>query len=141
MSEAGFDLRKWQTNDSKLQKFFDSQENSEIKVFNETDITFSEEQFRPTKNRKVLGLEWDIQSDEMVFQFEPFICLAKSLTPTKRNVLKVCASIYDPLGLISPITTRIKTIIQLLCKNQFSWDEKISSEIESIWNDFLADLK
>ena len=98
LSEAGFDLRKWVTNDSKLQQFFDSQENSETKISNETDITFNEEQFGPAKNnyKKVLGLEWDIQNDEIVFQFEPFICLAKSLTPTKRNVLKVCASFYDP---------------------------------------------
>ena len=76
LSEAGFDLRKWVTNDIKLQKFFDSQENSETKILNETDITFSEEQFGPTKNnyKKVLGLEWDMQNDEIFFQFEPFIC-------------------------------------------------------------------
>ena len=50
-----------------MQKFFDSQENSETKILNETDITFSEEQFGPTKNnyKKVLGLEWDIQNDEI----------------------------------------------------------------------------
>ena len=62
MSEAGFGLRKWVTNDSKLQNFFDSQENSETKILYETDITFSEEQFRPRKSnyKKVLGLEWDI---------------------------------------------------------------------------------
>ena len=142
MSEAVFDLRKWLTNDSKLQKF-DSQQNSKTKILNETNITFSEGQFGATKNncKKVLRLEWDIQNDEIVFQFEPLICSAKSLTPTKRNVLKVCASFYDPLGLISPITARIKTTFQLLCKNQCLWDENISSEIESIWNDFLADLK
>ena len=76
LSEPGFDLRKWVTNDIKLQKFFDSQENSETKILNETDITFSEEQFGPTKNnyKKVLGLEWDMQNDEIFFQFEPFIC-------------------------------------------------------------------
>ena len=53
----------------------------------------------------------------------------------------MCASFYEPLGFISPITERIKTVFQLLCKNQRSWDENISSDIESIWNDFLADLK
>ena len=49
-------------NDSKLQKCFDSQENSETKILNETDITFSEKKFGPSKNnyKKVLGLEWDI---------------------------------------------------------------------------------
>ena len=108
------------TNDIKLQIFFDSQENSETKILNETDITFSKEHYGPTNNnyKKVLGLEWDIQNDEIVFQSEPFICLAKSLTPTKRNVLKVCASFHDPLNFISLITPRIKTIFQLLCRNQ-----------------------
>ena len=59
LSKASSNLRKWVTNDSKLQKFFDSQENSETKVLNERGITFSEEQFEPTKNnhKKVLGLE------------------------------------------------------------------------------------
>ena len=58
LSVASFDLRKWVTNDSKLQKKFDSQENSETKISNETNITFSEEQFGPTKYyKKVLGLE------------------------------------------------------------------------------------
>ena len=70
LSQAGFKLRKRATNDSKLQKFF------ETKILNETEITFSEEQFGPTKNnyKKVLGLEWDMQNDEIFFQFEPFIC-------------------------------------------------------------------
>ena len=70
LSQAGFNLRNRATNDSKLQKFF------ETKILNETEITFSEEQFGPTKNnyKKVLGLEWDMQNDEIFFQFEPFIC-------------------------------------------------------------------
>ena len=59
LSEPGFDLRKWVTNDIKLQKFFDSQENSETKILNEIDITFSEVQYGPINNNyeKVLGLE------------------------------------------------------------------------------------
>ena len=143
LSEAGFNLRKWVTSDSELQNFFDSQESSDNEIFKETDITFSEEQFGPSTNdyKKVLGLEWDVKNDEIVFQFEPFICLARSLEPTKRNVLKVCASFYDPLGFISPITARIKTIFQLLCKNQYLWDENLSSEIEKIWKNFMADLE
>ena len=64
LSQAGFNLRKRATNDSKLQKFF------ETKILNETEITFSEEQFGPTKNnyKKVLGLEWDMQNDEIFFR-------------------------------------------------------------------------
>ena len=46
LSDAGFDLRKCVTNESKLQKIFNSLENSETKILNET---FSKEQFGPTK--------------------------------------------------------------------------------------------
>ena len=69
LSEAGFDLGTWVTDDIKLQKIFDSQEDSEIKILNETDITFSEVQYGPINNnyKKVLGLEWDIQNDGIVF--------------------------------------------------------------------------
>ena len=115
-------------------EFYEIQENSETKILNE-------EQFGLTKNNYKKVLERDIQNDKMIFQFESFICFAKTLIPTKRNVLKVCASFYDPLGFVSPITARIKTIFQLLCKKQCSWDENISSNIESFWNDFLTDLK
>ena len=58
MSEAIFDLRKWVTKDKKLQKIFDSQENSETKMLNKTDINLSEEQFELTKNN-YKKLEWD----------------------------------------------------------------------------------
>ena len=56
-------------------------------------------------------------------------------------MLKVCASFYEPLGFISPITARIKTIFPMQRENQCSWDKNISSDTESIWNDFLLDLK
>ena len=58
MSEAIFDLRKWVTKDKKLQKIFDSQENSETKMLNKTNINLSEEQFELTKNN-YKKLEWD----------------------------------------------------------------------------------
>ena len=47
------------TNDGKLQK---KKENIKSKILNETKITFSKKQFRPTKNnyKKVLGLECNI---------------------------------------------------------------------------------
>ena len=52
----------------------------------------------------------------------------------------MCVVLWPP-SFISPIIARIKTIFQLLCKDQCSWDKNIFSEIELIWNDFLVDLK
>ena len=88
---------------------------------------------------RVLGVEWDVESDTFVFRFDKFIDLAKSMSATKRNNLKVSASFYDPLGLISPATARVKCIFQLLCKDGYEWDKEVNNEINNIWLSFLAD--
>lgn len=90
--------------------------------------------------KKVLGVEWDLDSDDFVFRFGEVINLARSLHPTKRNVLKIAATFFDPLGFISPITARVKSIFQLLCKDESDWDSDVPPDILSIWNTFLDDI-
>ena len=36
---------------------------------------------------------------------------------------------YDPLGLISPVTLPVETILQKLLKFKFEWDKKIQAVI------------
>ena len=60
---------------------------------------------------------------------------------TKRNILSVSASFYDPVGFISPVTARVKVLFQLLCKNKFDWDDEVSEELKVYWIDFLTLLK
>ena len=144
--EAGFDLRKWVTNNSALQKYFNQRENLLSKNHSpeeKDDYTFFESQIKFVRNdlKRVLGVEWDTQNDEFVFHFSNLVDLARSLETTKRNVLKISASFYDPLGLISPVTARVKTIFQLLCKDKLDWDEKVPLEIEVIWEKFLSNLE
>ena len=86
--------------------------------------------------KRVFGVEWDTQNDKFVFHFSSLIDLARSLETTKRSVLKISSSFYDPLGLISPVTARGKTIFQLLCKDKLDWDEKVSLEIEIYGDNF-----
>jgi hypothetical protein len=57
-------------------------------------------------------------TDEFVFQFDNILSKCASLEQTKWNLLSASASIFDPLGVIAPITARIKTIFQLLCKDK-----------------------
>ncbi|CAB4009873.1 Hypothetical predicted protein [Paramuricea clavata] len=59
----------------------------------------------------------------------------------KRNLLSVSASIFDPLGLIAPITAIIKTIFQLLCKDKLNWNDIIPPDIALVWDKFLEELK
>ena len=39
--------------------------------------------------------------------------------PTKRNIIKAIASIYDPLGLLNPNVVQMKTIFQKLCSPKY----------------------
>ena len=137
MLEAGCDLRKWVTNNSVLQKYFDQKENllSQNHSFEENeDCTFLESQIKFVGNdlKRVLEVEWDKQNNEFVSHFYSLTDLARYLETTKRNVLEISASFYDPLGLISPVPVRVKTIFQLLLKDKLDWDEKVSLEIEMI---------
>ena len=90
---------------------------------------------------KFLGVEWDVKSDEFVFSFADILTLAKSLVPTKRNILRVAASFFDPLGFIAPITARVKNIFQMLCLDKNEWDSVISGDLLMVWNQFLSDLE
>ena len=64
-------------------------------------------------------------------------------SPTKRGVLKVLARIFDPLGLITPITFFGKVFLQELWKEGrgISWDEPLSDSLCDKWREILDKLK
>jgi hypothetical protein len=74
-----------------------------------------------TDAKTVLGLLWDTTSDEFVFRFDNLLSKCCSMTLTKRNILSVSASIFDPLGMLAPVTAKL---ILNHCFNSFvrtSW--------------------
>ena len=81
------------------------------------------------------------KTDEFVFRCSNLVDQAKSLETTKRNVLKISVSFYDPLGMTFPVTARIKTIFQLLCQDKLNWNDSVTREIEIIWNEFISNLE
>ncbi|XP_065683457.1 uncharacterized protein LOC136096199 [Hydra vulgaris] len=89
----------------------------------------------------IYGIEWDIFEDEFVFEFKDFVKNAKMLKTSKRNVLKKEASFFDTLGFLTPITSRVKTIFQLICRDKSGWDEIVEEVIELAWTEFLKDLE
>ena len=104
LKEGGFELRKWNSNKKELMDKICVEEN--------------ENSYEQGKNclglRKVLGINWDIEKDLFGFDFDEIVQLAKDLKFTKRNLLKINATLFDPLGLISPITLQGKLLFKLL---------------------------
>ena len=111
-SLSGSDLRKWETNRQELRAYITSQEDCKLNASPGADKTiYSKSTCNPTvektNNSMVLGLEWDTNTDEFVFRFEDLLDRCSAMEQTKRILLSVSASIYDPLGLLAPITSRI----------------------------------
>lgn len=59
---------------------------------------------------------------------------------TRRGILSIVSSIFDPLGLVSPITLRAKAIVQHLCRMKLGWDDEIPQVKQSEWQNWLGTL-
>ena len=96
--EASMQARKWISNS--LTAIVAITEEDRI-----TDITINNNQFPVTRN---LGVSWT--SSEVTFT----ITVSSNFQITKRNILKKIATIFDPLGLGSPVIIAAKILIQEL---------------------------
>ena len=85
---------------------------------------------------KVLGVAWDRQADDIVIDIEACFS-AVSDRPIKRGVASQVAHLFDPLGLVSPLTVRLKLFLQQLHTTGLAWDEHLSSDKEQQWNSLL----
>ena len=122
IGEASMRLRKWVTNRLEVSKFLETKKLVE---------SISEGQV----GMKVLGLSYQVKKDEIHFDFFTFLkCLAEKDKLTKRIALGVVStsSVYDPLGLVSPVVVELKLAIQDLWKRSLGWDDVLSEESEDI---------
>ena len=104
LKEGGFKLRKWATNDQSLRILIEN--NEEDKVLSTDDVTYAKDALgndSPKGYKKVLGINWDNDKDELVFEVSKFGIVGLKRKCTKRNILKISASYFDPLGVICPI--------------------------------------
>ena len=147
--EGGFNMRKWETNSNVLRKKIASAEESDsnkVRKVSEEDQSYSKSglpQVNPEEEfPKVLGLAWNTKSDKLVFNFDGLTNYLTENSVTKRIVLSSIAKVYDPLGLLSPITTVLKILFQTICKNKnISWDDVLGDETAKSWKSALSDMK
>ena len=123
MSLASMQLRKWNSNSIEIRNYFQKQMSEDL-----------------PEEQKVLGLIWDVLDDDLSCVVEPILKIAISTQPTKRNILSVVASLFDPLGFLSPFTLPAKLIFQSLCKDKISWDENLPTHILAQWGKWIDNL-
>ncbi|PFX28501.1 hypothetical protein AWC38_SpisGene6805 [Stylophora pistillata] len=84
---------------------------------------------------RALGIQWDVQSDTFRFKI-----VVKDRPPTRRGILSVISSIYDPLGFIALLILPAKAILRDLCRKGLDWDDRIPHEDLVRWQDWLREL-
>jgi hypothetical protein len=47
---------------------------------------------------------------------------------------------FDPLGLLSPVTVRAKIILQQIWEEKFDWDTQLPANVQKRWSNLAADL-
>uniref|UniRef100_A0A182WG73 DUF5641 domain-containing protein n=1 Tax=Anopheles minimus TaxID=112268 RepID=A0A182WG73_9DIPT len=80
-----------------------------------------------SKPIKTLGLKWDTKQDIFIIDAPQW---KETSNITKRSVLSDTSRLFDPLGLVGPVVLLAKLYLQDLWKEQISWDELLSSELQ-----------
>ena len=126
LSKGGFRLTKWISNSRKV---IDSIPLSE-RAGSVKDLLLDQ-----LPIERALGVRWDVESDTFGFKIS-----VKDRPATRRGILSVVSSVYDPLGFAAPFTLPAKTLLQDLCRKNLGWDDPISDEDLSRWRNWLEEL-
>lgn len=129
LQAGGFNLRKWASNNlSLLQDDGTYQANQ--------DNNF---EFKLSESTKTLGLRWTPSQDN--FTFESKINQENQSKQTKRTLLSEISKIFDPLGWLTPTTTKLKLLFQNVWQTDLKWDDELPQQILSEWLKIKADIK
>ena len=128
LSEGGFKLTKWISNSRNVLDTIPV--TARAKEIEKLDLNYDD-----LPSQRALGVQWCIESDQLQFSMKEVNKL-----PTRRNILSVMSSIYDPFGITSPFVLKAKMILQELCRDKISWDELIPEDQKEKWDSWLKDL-
>ncbi|KAL7726341.1 hypothetical protein ACLKA6_001558 [Drosophila palustris] len=127
-ANGGFDMRHWTSNSQKVVCTLENDPEILVKPIISPDVT----------QEKVLGMWWQPTKDWLTFMVKPdTVAKAQDGRPTKRRVLSMVMSIFDPLGLLGFFNIRAKIILQNVWRSNTGWDEPLREEDEADWRHWL----
>lgn len=125
---GGFRLTKWMTNNRDVLSNIPQEDRAtEVK-----DLDFDQESLAI---ERALGVQWCIQSDQFKFHVN-----IQQRPLTRRGILSMTSSVYDPLGILSPVILPAKSILQELCRLRSGWDDAVPDHIAQQWSRWMEEL-
>ena len=127
LSMGGFNLTKFVVNDSALLADIAVPDRAEQVVEITSEVV-----------SKALGTCWDVTPDSFYYVNRPLVDVVSNVT--QRSILKQVSSMYDPLGLITPIVLKRRMIFQAVVRLKLQWDEPVPGPLADKWLSWLASL-
>jgi len=124
LASGGFELHKWKSN-------ITSQSSETTKAYDSQVDFFKEEE------SKLLGILWDSNRDILCYR-SPNLKLEGKVT--KRVILSEVSRLFDPLGLVGPIVTAAKILIQSLWVCKIGWDDPVPMSVYKAWHQIKSQL-
>ena len=120
LNDAGMPLQEWVSNDGEFNKLVKAEELIIVK-----QSVFS-----------VLGILWNVESDKLKVKS----CKSSQEVVTKRSILSCVSSVFDPLGLVSPVVILGKILVSDLWKSDLNWDDKVNEEFQERFTRLKVEL-
>lgn len=97
------------------------------------------------RTERVLGLHWNPEAD--TFEFDSSLkkldqsIIVNRAIPTKRQVLQVTMSIFDPIGFLAHYLVHAKVLLQEIWRSEIGWDDLLTESLNSKWQIWLDNLE
>ncbi|XP_076660789.1 uncharacterized protein LOC143364215 [Halictus rubicundus] len=123
LNKGELNIRQWVSNDPQLLSGL-TDDQIHPKFFGDATV-------------KTLGVAWDPRNDTIHYS----VNINSPNSPTKRAILSTIAKIFDPLGLLGPVTVTAKIIMQRLWQLKIDWDESLPMNVQNEWQNYRNNLK
>ena len=84
---------------------------------------------------RALCVKWCVTSNQFSFRV-----VVNERPLSRRGVLSMVASIFDPLGFVAPFILVGKQILQQMCCDKVGWDDPLPDDLRPRWESWLFDL-
>ncbi|XP_062703000.1 uncharacterized protein LOC134285705 [Aedes albopictus] len=133
-AEGGFEIRNWVSNSKRVIQAL-QEDRTEKKNLDATSEISQE---------KVLGMWWCTDSDTFTYKVGwnryGQALLEGQYRPTKRDMLRILMSMFDPLGLIAHFLMYLKIVLQEVWRSGIGWDDQIDDVLYEKWQTWLGVL-
>ena len=132
LAKGGFRLTKWLSNDRRILAEIPETEKA-------VSVAILDIQELPTEC--TLGLKWDVEVDKFIWRASGRLQhLVQKRAMTRRWILAIVNSLFDPLGFIASYTMKAKLLLQELRREKLSWDSVIDEPEKMQWSCWLENL-